>query len=339
MTQDNSYHLHKLYIDNKPISFDISGGIKFSSNNSINTLNVRIESPDLQSLPLLNKSIKLYLNAGSIDSVPIFSGYITSVKPNEKNTSLTCHDPRILISGKQGMKLILSDFNNYDGHTLGAFLYNTITDKVNVDKTLIGIDLLTDTNPTLSMSKNRARNSIYDIAKTQIKKSVDDTDMNRPLGYFFDMVEGRDVSQLVIKKDKQLDKASFTFSFDDGLESYSYVKRTPINTYTYEGGTFIYTNTPTGKYIEEINIDKSRAEQRHAAIIQSQIEKAVNNEIQIKVNKCYNIGLGTIINLNVEEDVIRGNHRVVGKTISFGQSMTCSLSLNKKPIMVSEYLQ
>ena len=335
---DNTYQVHKLYIDDKPIDLECSGSIKFASNNNINTMTVKIESPDIQHSSLMNKKVKLFLNAGSIDSVPIFSGYITAINPTDTHTSISCHDPRILISGKQGIKLDINDENNYDGYSLGAFLKETITEKVNNNETLIGLNMLNDTKPTYSLTNYRATTSIYDAAKSLINKVIDDSDFDNPLSYFFDILEGEDIAELIIKKDKSLDISSYTFSFIDGLEKYNYTERVPTNTYTYKGGTFTYTSTPTGRNNVTVQSDESRADARNLAIVQSQLDDLVKNEIQIMINKCYHIGMGTIVNLNVDDDSIRGNHRVVGKTITFGKNMTCRLQLNKKPINFSDYI-
>ena len=123
------------------------------------------------------------------------------------------------------------------------------------------------------------------------------------------------------------------------MQKYNYTERVATNTYTYQGGRFTYTNTPTGKNNITVKTDKSKADARNLAIVQSQIDDLVKNEIQIMINKCYHIGMGTIVNLNIDDDSIRGNHRVVGKTITFGNNMTCKLQLNKKAINLSDYIQ
>jgi len=71
MTQENSYHRPRLIINEKEILFDISGSLSYDSNGSISTLEVTIESVDMQIDALFNKKVKLYLNEGSEDSVQL----------------------------------------------------------------------------------------------------------------------------------------------------------------------------------------------------------------------------------------------------------------------------
>ncbi len=215
---------------------------------------------------------------------------------------------------------------------------------INTTKTLIGTDKLSDTNPTVSLTGVREKGKVYEIAKKLIAKSIDnDSDFLNPLSYQFDIIEDSDVAQLTIKKDKQLtDLPSMTFSYSDGLLSYSYNRRLPPNTAFYEGGSFVYTNRPAGRSNIDIGdvdwVEKSRADMRGVAMKQILLENQQKDEISISVNKGYDIGIGSIIRLDVDNDDIYGNHRVVSKNVSFGKNTSCNLKLNKKPIKVSDYI-
>ena len=49
--------------------------------------------------------------------------------------------------------------------------------------------------------------------------------------------------------------------------------------------------------------------------------------------------LGDIVKINVNDDNLNGQYRVTSKTISFvKQNAQCTLQLNKKPIIVSDYI-
>ena len=51
----------------------------------------------------------------------------------------------------------------------------------------------------------------------------------------------------------------------------------------------------------------------------------------MEVTRGFHIDVGSIIRLNVEDLDIRGNHRVVRKSINFSKgSMNCTLGLNRK---------
>ena len=340
MAQANTYQQPRIYIDNKEVLSDIKGSVTFTGNNQINKLRVKITSPDMQMDALLHKKIQFFLNNGSIDSVPFFTGIITNVVPSDKQIDIDASDPRFLISGRDGFVATLTDMNNYDGYSIGAFLHSFITDKVNVDKTYIGLDMLSDTNPIKSLTGQRGTRAAYKWALKLITDVVDDDNTLEPLTFFFDMIEDYKAPQLVIKKQKSLDTIpAMIFSYSDGLISYKYTRRTPANTAVYPDGTFVYSNRPTGNSVIKSRSTEDRAKDRELAIRDVLISQNSPDEITIQTTKGYELGLGSIVRLNVTEDDISGNHRVVSKTITFGSGVGCSLKLNKEPIKISDYIQ
>ena len=340
MAQANTYQQPRIYIDNKEVLSDIKGSVTFTGNNQLNKLRVKITSPDMQMDALLHKKIQFFLNNGSIDSVPFFTGIITNVVPSDKQIDIDASDPRFLISGRDGFVATLTDMNNYDGYSIGAFLHSVITDKVNVDKTYIGLDMLSDTNPIKSLTGQRGTRAAYKWALKLITDVVDDDNTLEPLTFFFDMIEDYKAPQLVIKKQKSLDTIpAMIFSYSDGLISYKYTRRTPANTAVYPDGTFVYSNRPTGNSVIKSRSTEDRAKDRELAIRDVLISQNSPDEITIQTTKGYELGLGSIVRLNVTEDDISGNHRVVSKTITFGSGVGCSLKLNKEPIKISDYIQ
>tara|TARA_X000001388_G_scaffold62323_2_gene48059 strand:- start:159 stop:1178 length:1020 start_codon:yes stop_codon:yes gene_type:complete len=339
MAQANTYQQPRIYIDNEEVLSDIKGSVTFTGNNQVNKLRVKITSPDMQMDALLHKKIQFFLNNGSIDSVPFFTGIITNVVPSDKQIDIDASDPRFLITGRDGFVATLTDVNNYDGYSIAGFLHSFITDKVNVDKTYIGLDMLSDTNPIKSFSGQRGTRAAYGWALRLIQDVIDDDDTLEPLTFFFDMIEDYKAPQLVIKKQKSLDSIpSMTFSYSDGLISYKYTRRTPANTAVYPDGTFVYSSRPTGNSVIKSRSTEDRAKDRELAIRDILISQNSPDEITIKTSKGYELGLGSIVRLNVTEDDISGNHRVVSKTITFGSGMGCTLKLNKEPIKVSDYI-
>ena len=343
MVQENTIHQHRFYINDEEIKHDSSGSISFSGNNQLNSLNIKIDNTDLQNQALDSKRVKLFLNKE--DTIPLFSGIITDYNPTAEGISIKCVDVRGWISGKNGYSIELTDEDNYDGYDISNFLHTVISDKVNTNKTHIGLDKLNSISPPLKsafVTDLREKGAIYDIATKIIKGVIDVTDYQNPLTYFFDIVEGYDIGHLVIKKDKAFtEEPSIIYSYDDGLIEYKYKKRSSINTGVYEGGQFTYTNTPDGsKTIPIVKEDvESRAELRNIAIEQVLLENQTDEEITIKVSHGYYIGLGSIVRLDITEEGIKGNHRVTGKKISFGKSIDCTLNLGKAPPKLGDYLQ
>ena len=63
-----------------------------------------------------------------------------------------------------------------------------------------------------------------------------------------------------------------------------------------------------------------------------------NSEITVQVTKGYDLEIGQIVALDIDEEDISGNHRVQSKVITFGKTSSCTLGLNKKPILLKKYL-
>ena len=136
------------------------------------------------------------------------------------------------------------------------------------------------------------------------------------------------------------DVPSYTFAYGDGLQNLKYKKILPLNTVYYNDGRSIeYTNRPAGQSATVISKVKDVAEARQLGLEQILLEQQQNAEITVDVSKCYDIGLGSLIFLDVPDDDIYGTQRVQGKMINFGASVTCKLNLNKKPIKLSDYVQ
>tara|TARA_R100001443_G_scaffold102120_1_gene110210 strand:- start:276 stop:1364 length:1089 start_codon:yes stop_codon:yes gene_type:complete len=359
MTNDNLYQQPKLFVDGKEILYDFSGSLSFSGNSQINKLRIKIPQVDFQFNALYGKSVELYLDLGSQSSIPIFRGFVRDINPSDKMVSLLAHDVRCLLTGKLGAKLQLTDTDNYDGKTVAQFLYEFITDQINVSDTHIGLDMLKDSDPPAYMTGVRGKDlDVYNVAREQLKKAVSypiqdisDSDslidLMSPLSFSIGVYEGSNNSNITIVKDKPIEIHDtsndtippYILSFADGIVSYTNKKRQAPNTVFYENGSFEYTNRPDGVLVTNINDTGDRAENRNLALEQILLEQQSTEEIVISVSKCYDIGIGNTVYLDVEDEDIRGEHRVQAKQISFGTKMDCVLTLNKKPVVLSDYIQ
>ena len=341
MAQENSYNRHRLIIEGREILSSSSGSIKFTGNNRLNTLDVTINNPDLQESSLLHNKVELYLNeSGSESNIPIFRGFIKEFSMNEKDTRIRAVDVRTVLTGREGTKVTLNDEMNADGKTVAQYLFQVINDEINYDITVIGLDMLRDSEPVSLMRGVRGDNiDFYDTIKSVINKTIDDSDILTPLSSFIDVYEGVNDSNIVIVKDKSIDSIpSYTFSYNDGISQLMYKKRQPANTVFYKNRSTKYTNRPTGQIAIEIESLEDIGDSRNLALNQILISQQQNYEISMVVTKAYDIALGSIVNLDVPEEVINGSHRVQSKTISFGNTISCSLELNKKPIILSDYI-
>ena len=340
MTLGNTYHRPRLFIQDKEIHTKISGSITFAGNSQLNSLQVSIADPNFQNSRLFNAKVEFYLNNGSEDTIPIFRGFIRSASPSSKGVSITAYDPRIFLKSNDALKITITDSNNFDGYSLAAFLNEFITNNINDNETIIGLDAIRDTNPIVTMTGIRGTDTAYNFVLNKLKQSIDSSDIENPLTYFIDIIEDSNYSSLTFKKDKQLTSVpSYSFSFNDGIKDLKFSRRAPVTVGIYDGGKFVYGNAPQGKIGTVIsgNFD-SKADKRNEAIKQVLLKYQDTNEISVDVNKGFYVGLGSIINIHVDEEDVDGNHRVVSKNISFGDSLTCSLKLGRKPIKISDYI-
>ncbi|MAL47191.1 hypothetical protein [Hyphomonas sp.] len=343
MSQENSLFQHRLFIDNQEVLSESSGTISFNGNGQVNNLGITINDIDIQYSSLFNQKIELFLNeSGTDDSIPIFRGFIRRYIPSENNVKLSALDVRSILSGRDGIKINSSDVKNYDGKTVAQFIYEVVTDNINYDETIIGLDMLTDTDVPITMTGLRGNNiDVLSTINSKLKSKLDKSDYSNPLAYFLDVKEGLTNSNIVIVKDKALtDTPSYTFSYEDGIQKITYKKVLPLNTVYYNDGRSIqYTNRPTGQSATTIGNVDDIGEARKLALEQILLEQQQNAEITVDITKCYDIGLGSLVFLDVPDDDVHGIHRVQGKKITFGKAMKCQLLLNKKPIVLSNYIQ
>mgnify|MGYP003132558307 FL=1 len=342
MTQDNSLFRHKLFIDNEEVLSSSEGKINFTGSNQLNTCMLKINDIDIQHKSLFNKKVELFLNeSGQDDSLPLFRGFVKEFTPFERGVNIKALDVRSVLSGQNAVKITLTDEDNFDGKTLAQYIYSVITDNVNTDETIIGLDMLRDSNPVALMQGLRGVNlDAYKIITDSISTVIDDTDFMNPLSLFIDVREDSEKSNIIITKDKQLtDTPSYTFSFSDGIRKLTFKRRLPANTAYYKGRSEQYTNRPNGQIATTVTDLDDVAKTRNLALKELLLAQQQQDEINLEISKAYDIGLGTLIHLEVPEDDVKGVHRVQSKSITFGKNVNCTLILNKKPIKLSDYIQ
>tara|TARA_R100000008_G_C3571061_1_gene162154 strand:+ start:310 stop:1356 length:1047 start_codon:yes stop_codon:yes gene_type:complete len=343
----NTYCNPIVYINGKIIDYLDSYSFTTSMNNTLQTLNVKFTNPHLENMDLFGGKIELYHNYGSSDGVPLFRGYITQTTDKETSMSINAQDPRLYLSGQDGVTVDLTDKKNYDGMTLTQFLYSFISTEVNTESTVIGLSSLTEIDKPVYMTGVREKQqSPWNLITSTLSKAINDNNISEPLDYFIDINHTSNSSDIFFRKKSLLsDKPSYIFSYYDGIVKLTYKERPPYNigvARTNDGETqkFIYGNTPTGKKAITISGEfESPADARKAAINKVLLDYNDTKEIDMVVSKCHNISLGTVIYINVPDNNVRGKYRVTGKTITFDKNnLTCKLKCNQKPIKVSDFI-
>ena len=342
----NMYGLPQVYIGGKEITNFSSIKIGEGGGTSINQCGITISDPETDENKLYNEEVVVYLNHGSPDSVPFFRGFIRQVNPTTKQLSITAYDPRTFLTGKESTPLSITDKNNYDGYTLVQFMHDYISSNVNINKTLIGLDMLNETDPPIILKGKRAQTAPYSFITGNIPASG--KDINNVASFSIKMVDDGVKSNIVIVRERDISDtlATSTFSFFDGIEKLSFKRRPPpqffnITTETQKNISFKRGNMPLGPFGQALKGKfKDTEEAIQAAVIQSELDDREVTEVNTTVTKHFYIGLGAVVHLNVDESELRGNHRVKSKSVGWGQSKgyTCSLILNKITPTIQDYL-
>ena len=347
----------RLYIDDvEIIDFD-NVNITVGGNNTINKLTCVITDPEYSDAQILDSDIKFFLNYGCSEETPFFRGVIRNYTPSDKQVSISALDPRVLITGKTSPLLSITDKNNYDGYTVSQFLQETIEEKINHNKTRIGLNFLNEPYPAIRMKGIRGVNKApYDFAKEAIQKSENLNIDNEAYGevnqWRMTMIDDGAYNNIVFYKEQsingQLAKPAVTVSYNDNLQKYSYKIR-PVpsilvgTTESGENRTYIDGNTPTGILSKQIKGKfNSTADIHDAALRQISMESVEFAEANIEVGKLAYHALGDTIRLNVpEEELHNVTHRIKSKKISYSHSKgtKISIGLNKDREIISEYLK
>ena len=338
----------KLLINNKEVAVCNSANFQCSES-SLQTLSVSITDPDFENVNLFNEKIEFYLNYGSEDGAPLFRGYIKSFRASDTKLSINAVDPRSIITGKESLPIVIDDKNNYDGSTVVQFLTDVIENEVNINETLISTEALGEMDKPVYMNEIRSVQAPYDIAKDLIKTKRDDDNLLTVFEYYFDILHGGKDSSLIIKKTKNLTEAAdFIYSYRDGIISMNYTERAPpsFGIIQAEDGTSVradYGNAPRGNKGIVVQSTKekasSRAEAREEAMAEVLLKQNDDKDITMKVSKGYYIDIGSIIRIETLDANIVGQYRITRKTLAFSEnSVSCSFSLNKKPLQIKDYL-
>jgi len=335
------YSSPRLYIGKTEIINFSSINYKNPGSNKISTLGITITDPEMDNAALLGKEVIFYLNYGSTDTVPFFRGFIKQYDPSEKAIKITAYDVLTFLAGSETPPLVITDNFNFDGFTLSQMLHHYIETVVNKGKIRIGLDMLNETDPPVSLSGFRNK-KIHPLKIVQQKIAKDISAIADIRAYRLVVRDDGTKSNICFAKEQDIDSAGITFTYNDGIEKLSYKKRPDPNYYTVEvnGNIMEYQHNslPTGIVMGKM--DKKDFKYPDEARMEAFLEATVaedKKEINITTNKGHYLELGNVINISTPE--ITGKHRILGKSVSFsGNKVTCKLKLNREAPSVSDYL-
>lgn len=338
----NTYSNPRLYIGDREIISFSSVNFRDSGNNQASVLNFTTNDPHLNNFTLENKEVIFFLNYGSNDTTPFFRGRIRQITPTDKSVAIVAYDVRTFLTGKSSIPLSLTDKDNYDGYTLGQFLYEYITTNINIDETVIGLDLLNESDPVISLSGVRAENtSALKIVDKALKQKSDDlTDIrNTRLTVIDDGIK----SNICFITEQDKDNACVRFTYSNGIKNVSVKRRSKPNLLSTKVNdtNMLYKHNNmktgvTGKAIKGLFDYPDQA--REAAYIEA-TKLEHNHEITLTTTKGHYLNIGNLVYISLPEyPEVTGKHRIVAKSVSLSNDISCSLSLSKETPKSSDFI-
>ena len=296
----NMYGLPQVYIGRKQITNFSSIKVSENGGTSINQCSLTISDPEMDESKLYNEEVIIYLNHGSTDSIPFFRGFIRQINPTTTQIGITAYDPRTFLTGKEATPLSITDKDNYDGYTLVQFLHDYISTKVNINKTLIGLDMLKETDPPILLKGKRAQTAPYGFITSNLPASG--KEINNVASFSVKMVDDGMKSNITIFREKNISDtpATSTFSFFDGIEKMSFKRRPPaqlfnITTKTNKHIRYTKGNMPLGPFGQALKgTFKDTEEGIQAAIIQSELDSREVTAVNTTVSKHFYIGFSLL---------------------------------------------
>ena len=335
MNQDLVYK-PRVVIEGAEVVYLTSCKLKISSS-TLNQLDVTFQTPEIKSSKLFGKVIEFYLNAGSEDGFPIFSGYIKQTNKNESSVSVKAVDVRGFLQDKAHTFELTDEFN-YDGYTISGFLKKYITEHINIESVIIDTSYLNDTSPKTLLTGMRGDFTPYSLVNDALLDNVDSSDLSEPLDYSIGVIRN---GIFFIKKKRLSSIPALTLSETDGIKSYNYSERIQKYSATYGNKILKYGSNPSGPFTLSTKIDKDDdpAVQRNSAYIQLIKELKNTQEIKVKAVKGHYTNLESIVWLESSDSNLSGPHRLTAKDIKISKNnITLELTLSKKPIVASSYI-
>tara|TARA_R100000278_G_C5463334_1_gene161730 strand:- start:41 stop:1081 length:1041 start_codon:yes stop_codon:yes gene_type:complete len=339
----NTYSNPKLVIGDKEIiSFK---SIQFTDNgkNLATSLNVTLSDPEIRRYSLSNKEVTFFLNYGSDDTVPFFRGIIRQVNPTDTKVQFTAYDVRTYLTGKESLPLELTDESNFDGFTLGQFLIFYIKKNINVNETLIGLDLLNDTNPIVSLSDVRTSSTspLKLVIDNLPKDSSSFTDIRK---HRLSVIDDGVKSNLVFVKEQSINDVGVPFTYSDGIKKLTVKKRQAPNLLSTVANktkvVYKHNNLAGGVRGGKIEGSFSYPDE---AIQQAFIDSTLNErdaEIVIDATKGHYLNIGNVVNLTTPDYVeMNGKHRIVSKQVTCStNNISCNLQLSKEKPVLTDFI-
>ena len=333
-----------LLIGGKEITTFKSVQYSETGKSSPSSLNINISDPDMRDASLSGKEVVFFLNYGSTDTVPFFRGIVRQVNPSENDLKIIAYDVRTLLTGNESLSFDLTDKDNYDGYTLSQFIQEFIIENVNIDKTIIGLDLVNETDPVVSLSGVRgSRFSALKLIKQKLPKN--DNDINNIVDNRLAVVDDGIKSNITFVKEQQLTDSGVTFTYSDGINKITHKKRPApnlISAISEDNSTNViykHNNLKSGVRAQQLKEKFSYPDEAIQASYVLATYAEIDTELKLDTTKGHYLGLGNVVNVHVTNRPEQsGKFRILSKQVTCSNSgVTCQLQVGKERPEVNEF--
>ena len=339
----------KVFIEGKEIDY-LSGEYQYPGNFSASSITFSIPLTQGGTQKLWNREVTVFLNPS--DSYPIFRGWIKRVNETFSDMEIFAQDAigyMVQAGGSSKARVRLTDKNNLDGYTAGAFIQKILERAELSDK--IKTTYIGDTSPRVNSVTEPFRGvvGVQSAIKEMVSKSIDNTS-TLPRPNLLRVIDDGTYSQLIIEleSDTDNDPIAHTFTEKDNITNLNIINKKVPTVITVEGengvsSTFTHTSGLEAfdrNYLQVTN-DKleSPAECHDFAAKLWRTNERLQYEYTLEVTEGAYLNENDVIKIVTEEPEFSGNYRIVGKTISFSpDSFTLGLTINRKPPTLAEYI-
>jgi len=338
----NTYSNPRLFIGNTEITTFDTVTFSDSGKNQATTLSISISDPEYRRAALIGKEIRFFLNYGSDDTIPFFRGRIRVATPSDTKLSISAYDVRTFLTGNESIPISLTDEDNYDGYTLGQFLHEYITRYININETIIGLDMLNDSDPVVTLSGLRGDNlnalGIIDSKLKNNQDNLEDIKSNR-----LTIIDDGEKSNICFVKEQNKENSGVKFTYSNGISKLKVKKRARPNIFSAKVGKtnvlYKHNNLKTGISGAKIEGEFDYPDEAvQAAFIQG-LKSEDDTEITITTTKGHYLNIGNVVYISVPDyPEVNGKHRIVSKKVTTGKSsISCNLQLSKEGPKFSEF--
>mgnify|MGYP003642006269 FL=1 len=265
------------------------------------------------------------------------------MNPSDNKLSITAYDVRTFLTGNESIPISLTDKDNYDGYSLGQFLYEYITRYININETIIGLDMLNDSNPVVTLSGLRGDNlnalGIINSLIDNNKDNLKDIKSNR-----LSIIDDGEKSNICFVTEQSLDNSGIRFNYSDGIENLKVKKRSRPNIFSAKVGDtnvlYKHTNLSTGVVGAAISGEFTCPDEATQAAFIQGMRAEKDSEITVKATKGHYLNIGNVVYISTPDyPEVTGKHRIVSKSVSYSRgNVSCDLQLSKESPKFNEYV-